>query len=253
MPGKPLDPRKIAMRSIGIAITIFLASCGVVVGQAPGCPQITVIGPSQLVAPDEPAVFTAKVADLSDISKLGFIWTTSIGYICKGQGTPSVEILVTQEHRGANITASVEVKGLAAGCSNAASETAGVIPVMNIEPLDEFIRSNLEEAESRIDNFYVTLNQLPHYEGLIWVSFNEAESRAKKLGDLGLIFRAIRLRKYDVTQVSFFIVEERPGPTKFTLLSFLPGGQWPDDAQKAKLIKGEDLMRNPELGVPKKN
>jgi hypothetical protein len=139
------------MRSLLFIISIFLLACGQVFSQGgAGCPQITLVGPAGETRPGDTVTFTVDVKD-ADVSKYKFKWYVTFGKILSGNDSPHIEVATERIHDRQNLTATVEIEGLPAGCPNTASETAGVscgggTPMT----IDEYGRMSLGEEKAKL-------------------------------------------------------------------------------------------------------
>ena len=94
--------------------------------QAQKCPGAIVINASQSeVKQGQTVQFTVEVTKLPAGQQLTYNWMVSSGEISSGQGTAS--IIVSPSGGIGSCTVTVELGGLAAGCSNIKSETIDVI------------------------------------------------------------------------------------------------------------------------------
>ena len=126
------------------------------------CPSINVAGPSGVTLPGNSMPFTAIIKPY-DPEKMTLVWSlTGSGEsdlrIAKGQGSSS--ILVTSDRLyGRNITATLTIRGLPEGCSNSASETAGIDhgdPVVS----DEYGQLKPNDEKARLT--YTTIQLKSH-------------------------------------------------------------------------------------------
>lgn len=230
------------MKRVSYILLLFLASCVVATGQSSGnCPEITAIGPSGLTQPGELMTFTANGGD-SGSGKLVYNWAVSSGAIESGQGTAAVKIRTTAEMAGTNVTATVKITGLAAGCNDTASEIAGITGFGCGLPVDEFGKLSKYDVRARIDNFLIQLNKEPESEGLILVYLNTKESRAFKLTYLNNIYDAILFLKYDPARVTFVVVED-DHDTGTRLWTVPPAADARKLTEGGTQIKGEEFKQ----------
>jgi hypothetical protein len=101
---------------------IVLALCVMSAAQTPEqspptCPVISVLTPAGIVLPGGPVTYTALVSG-GDPARLKYTWSVSKGKIVSGQGTESISTVFSGYPQ---ITATVKVTGLPAGCTNIAS------------------------------------------------------------------------------------------------------------------------------------
>jgi hypothetical protein len=103
---------------------VFISA--VVYAQAQKCPEAIVINASQSeIKQGQTVQFTVEVTKLPAGQQLTYNWMVSSGEISSGQGTSS--IIVSPSGGIGSCTVTVELGGLAAGCSNIKSETIDVI------------------------------------------------------------------------------------------------------------------------------
>jgi hypothetical protein len=109
-----------------LAILVFtLALASFSFGQGdenPGCPKLSVIGPSVPPKRGETGTFTLNHGGAGKDLKLDYMWAISSGEITSGQGT---SILTVRFSHRDPVTATVQVKGLPEGCPNTWSENTG--------------------------------------------------------------------------------------------------------------------------------
>jgi hypothetical protein len=73
------------------------------------CPKVTIVSLNKILVPFESAVFTAKIVGETEKYNVGYSWNTSRGQIFKGQDTSKIELMVSQEDFGANVTVKLKV------------------------------------------------------------------------------------------------------------------------------------------------
>jgi hypothetical protein len=144
----------------------------------PPCPKIEVVGPAGLVLPGNPIVFTLKI-DPPERGKLSYKWYTSYGKIVEGQGTPAITIKTNPRDDGFNVSATVEIEGLPAGCPASASETAGVSDGIAGHPflVDEYERLSFRDEKARLENAVLTLKRYPD-EKLVFILYRKKGASA---------------------------------------------------------------------------
>lgn len=239
-----------------IAILIFisfltLSSIAFAQEASRSCPTIKLIMPNGLLKPSVREKVGVEITQLSHLGKVDFQWQVSAGHIVSGQTTSSAEIMALKENAGMNITVTLRLGGLSSGCPNEFSEIIGVMPLPPIEPFDGFGNLRSDDVKARMDNFFVQINNSPHSEGFVVVTFGETESENVRLQRLQRILKAITFRTYDATRLTFVIHNEFGEPQ--TYFWFRPSGaDLPEPSEKTTLIKGEDLIKNPKKALPKK-
>lgn len=115
------------------------------------CPAISVMGPAGITTPGGTMTFTVN----DPIGFNGqFKWTVSQGAIESGRGTHSIEVRVPIKLESSDITATVELSGIDATCSNTASQTAFITQGEPLE-LDAYGRLDRNDEKAR---FAIALN-----------------------------------------------------------------------------------------------
>lgn len=140
------------------------------------CPVVTVECPNEPVRPGVPVSFKAKVSGAGPARALTFKWVTSAGTITSGAegsvttGNGDAEFTAVVDTTGlpstATVTAVVEVGGLDRSCSNASSCATGIV-IHDPHPLDEYGRIKFEDEQARLDNFAITLQEVPEMDGYL--------------------------------------------------------------------------------------
>ena len=117
--------------------------------QNPACPTISLTGPTEAVHPGDPLVFTALVS--GNQAGLTYEWSLSAGSIESGQGTPSIMARSSSNMGGQDITASVTIGGIHAGCPASALVTAKIsLPVQAVNIFSFTPNDNLTESLYRL-------------------------------------------------------------------------------------------------------
>ena len=136
-------------RNMTIGFFLLLAVAGAPIGQdnsSTKCPTISVTGPAGVWLPGEEISFLVSV-DGSLSEKLSYRWSVDKGKIVMGQGTKMIAV-TTPIGSYQPIVATVEVKGIAAGCSKLASETATMV----IDAFDPILLGDVTSPTYRIPN-----------------------------------------------------------------------------------------------------
>jgi hypothetical protein len=131
-----------------------------------GCPVITVTCPDMAEAGGE-LTFKANVSGTDPGLKLSYTWAVSDKMtIVSGQGTSALTVRLSD---GNSYTATVEVEGLARGCSNKA---ACSVVSCNLSParlFDTFTNLSFNKEAARLKNFASQLRNEPGAVGYIIV------------------------------------------------------------------------------------
>jgi hypothetical protein len=209
------------MKRIPSILLFVFAACFSAAAQTAGnnCPEITVMGPGALTRDGDKMTFTASVANPGESSKLEYDWTVTAGTIESGQGTSAINVRTTPEMDGTNITATVKIVGIPAGCNDKASEIAGVTapPIACYFPYI-INRANIRNNLFVVDNFIFDLKNYPESRGLISVKLNERESRVLKLSFINTIYNFLVRRKAPLSRITF-AVKKVPYETEAEILA----------------------------------
>lgn len=120
--------------------------------------------------------FTANVP-AGDIKSLKYQWTVSAGTILGGQGTPSMEIQTTRDMSFTSVTATVEVYGLASGCPNSVSASAGVGTCRLPITIDEWGRLPFRDEAMRLITAGMEAKSRPDFHLLFLIRLGPKETR----------------------------------------------------------------------------
>ncbi len=161
------------------------------------CGTVSVTGPSGVTKAGDPMTFTANLSKGDNVT---YNWTVSAGTITAGQGTASITVDTTGL-AGSNVTATVDLGGLEAGCNCPSSDSASAGVAGLIEPIlkDEFGPLKDDDVKARVDNFYIELNNDPTAQGFIINYGTPAEIKKRR----AQLMKAINFRKYDASRVTF--------------------------------------------------
>lgn len=174
------------------------------------CPTINITEPSGITNVGDPVTFTANVTGGSTDSTYTYNWSVSSGTIIEGQGTPVIRVS-TVGQEGANITATVNIGGIAGGtacnCNSQATGqgSVGKRPVESV--VEEFGVQKPDEIKARLNNFYIALGNDPSARGVIINSGTDKEV-AKREAE---IRKAIAFLNDDINRVEFRRGSSEPG------------------------------------------
>jgi len=219
------------------------------------CPKISFVLPNQMLFPDEPITFSARVGENMKKQNLSYEWAFSTGKILKGQGTSQVEFLATEEDEAANVNISVKVFGLPKDCSNTYSDIFGIASLPIGKPFEKLGKPNkkrLREYFVRIDGFMIPVEDYPKSEGLITITFEKNDNRNYKISLLKKIFNVFVFRKFDLTRITFAI-SENDYPEETVLWVVPPDAKFPKYVDKNyAIIKAEEFEQRIKELFPKK-
>jgi len=163
--------------------TVTVAGC---TNCVPPCPQISISCPTDQVTAGTPATVSVNLSGGDPNASVTYNWTVSAGTISSGQGTPNITIDTTGQ-AGQNITATVEIGGLAPECDHTRScsfSVAGLPPTCT--KFDEYSDLKFNDEKARLDNFAIQLQQQPGAQGY-YVIFGscdgEADQRSQRAVD----------------------------------------------------------------------
>src|SRR4029078_12589475 len=89
------------------------------------CPDLRLQGPEKINGPGEYTV-TANISGASSNTPVSYSWTINNGLIISGQGTPSIQVKIPHDPKGADPLVTLEVHGASdprAMCQNKVSIT----------------------------------------------------------------------------------------------------------------------------------
>jgi len=163
-------------------------------------------------------VFSVDLSASQIIGITGYTWTVSAGTIESGQGTQSIAVRTTPADQGSNVTATVTAQGVPTGCTNTASETAGITPACGL-PIDQYGKIPWKYEVFHLDNIQIQLEQNPGYRLFINLmigsdeSFDTARKHAKKM----IKHFLWRDKGFDLSRVAFVMWVEDEHSTVFDL------------------------------------
>jgi hypothetical protein len=213
----------VSMRSAALAIVIAFIAVSTGFAQNPTRECETTVnfsGPAGVVTPGEPFHFTVELTGHVP-NDVQYIWTVSGGTITDGQGTPMLTVVITGEEF---IRASLEIKGLAAGCPNQFSENvpyckplAAILVDERSTPVTEIDAFSLETLISR-------LAQAPSNQGYLIEYFPPNTSRKTIEAKLQLIEQYLK-NTFDPSRITIVTATAEEPFTKYYVIP--PGAETP--------------------------
>ncbi|MDQ3713597.1 MAG: hypothetical protein M3388_15430 [Acidobacteriota bacterium] len=163
------------------------------------CPTLSVTGPADVTAPGQTMTFTANVSGGTSES-ITYNWTVDRGTIIEGQGTPSIRVATTADMAGQSVRAEVTISGvgLCEECPRNASETAAVASPPSNREIDEFGVLAPDDVRTRLDSFFVELQNDPTATGYI-INYGTARDVARRET---LIRNHIAFRNFDASRIN---------------------------------------------------
>ncbi len=223
-----------------LSILLIFASCTLGFGQ--GCPTIEIVTPAGLVTAGDTFTVHTNIKSHVGVANLRYSWTTSLGTIVQGQGSAAVVVQTTKEDAGANISIKVSIEGFSSVCQNTATEIVSVAPIIGCGlPADEFTNPSAQDVRARVDNIFIQLQNNPEFVVLFTMSFDNDESRQKRILRIKRILDAIKSRKYDADKVIFLISNESGNNTTVRLLPLTT--DMSDFVTQGMIIYGKDMRQ----------
>jgi hypothetical protein len=178
------------MRKLPFIILSIVVFYGGLLAQT-DCPTISLTGPSGITEPGGTITFNATVQPAS--KDLKYEWSISDGKLLRGEGTLSIEVETPK--RDYNITATIEVRGLPAGCPKYESETAGMTIHYRVELLDEFRGPVTAKEKLRFKSVEIRLRNEPDFRVVVVLYYKNTRQReADKRMFLKYIHSAVKAR-----------------------------------------------------------
>ena len=189
------------------------------------CPTISVSGPPGIIDPGDPFVFTSNVN--GELPKgISYLWTVSEGDIESGQGTSSIKV-AAQWKTQINITASLKVVGLPAGCPFEFHETASVVCRCTPTFIDEFQITTAKIDRTKLDLLVGQLRNDDTSVGYIIEYFPSKTGRRVIDKKIEMITKyLVQIKKLRQEQFKIVIATSDANRTK--LFTVPPGAEFPN-------------------------
>ena len=148
-------------------VVALITLCGLGQWASAQCPKIETSG-TYTVMDGDVVTFSVSInsGDLRFSPK--YDWTVSAGKLKSGQGTSVIKVDTTGTG-GQTVTATVEIGGMPASCTNAASVSSDVDEKPRAKKIDEYGDVNEEDEMARLDNFAIQLMSSPGEQGYVIV------------------------------------------------------------------------------------
>lgn len=221
------------------SIICILTFCNYLFAQSENshCPSITILGPSEVVPPDEIMFFTATVSGEVKNYNTKYKWTVDKGKIVEGQGTTVIRVS-TEGLSDTTVTASFEIEGLPKECSKVDSETGVIAPKLPWEPIDSYNKISFPDELVRIDSFLVELYRNSNYKGFIWITTDKDESFTDVKNHIKKLVKHIKHRKISPGRIIFLI--EKADYRSTTIFYMNEETKLPK-CEDCEIIKGSDV------------
>jgi hypothetical protein len=204
------------------------------------CLSMTVIGPTGVTEPGYPMKFQVEVGAVSP--RLEYSWMVDAGSIVSGQGTPAITVATDKKMQGSNVTATVKIEGLPAGCEKVASGIAPVASKLEWESLDEWGDLNDNDVRDRVDALFAYLTRdSPRNTALFILHLTKNERHDARNRRIQLVVRHAKFRKFDTGRIWFCLLESRPEAERTTIYTLPPGLEADIPYENCLIIKGGDI------------
>lgn len=223
-------------------ILILIFACGFTsFAQEKNCPQISLLLPSGILYPKQPADFTVTISP-AEKKDFKYFWIVSIGKIIQGQETSKIKFLAGRENQGMKVDVSVKVVGLPVSCANVASQTISVAPLPIGEPVANYGKVNRNSDKAYLDNLFIQIENDPGSKALIVLQFDRKDNLTYRVNRLKAIYQFIKFRKYDLNRTSFIIFEDDNEQTTLWVAS--QDADLPEiNSKNYQMIEGEKLQQ----------
>jgi hypothetical protein len=168
------------------------------------CPKFTVRAfPEHVTKLNETVTFMVIFDKDYETSKLKFSWVVSKGKLVSGQGTNSIITLPLD--RSGGITATVNILGLAKGCSNSASETSAICSCPIPIAFEEYFKITEDEKRAILNKFAAKLQEHRDSSAFIVKLISRDTSKIVAYQDLQKILKHLESRGIDRKQILFSV------------------------------------------------
>lgn len=159
---------------LAVSILIITFGFNVFAQETSSCPTISIEG-GGIIHRIEPMIFTANLVGI-DLKKVSYRWTVSNGTIMSGQGTSIIQVDTTGLDN-ADITAAVEIKGLAEGCVNTISKTGSVRMIVHPRLIDEYGRLSFLKEKVNLDATAAELKKDKSTKAIFIIYFTDKDTQ----------------------------------------------------------------------------
>jgi hypothetical protein len=219
------------MKKLLTILVSILALSGYSFGQAdenPGCPNLSIIGPSVPPKLGETGAFTLRLEGAGKDLKLDYAWAISSGEITSGQGT---SILTVRFNERNPVTATVQVKGLPDGCPNTWSENTGCdLGSDPPELLGSFPGPLMAKEKARLITIYDRFEAVRNARGVIFLAGTVRQIKANK----NMIMKFVIKFYKDPARVTFVDLDAENEMTEFWLVP--SGAEEPEPGKNGSQI-----------------
>ena len=219
------------MKKALIILVSILALAGYSFAQAdenPGCPNLSILGPSVPPKLGETGTFTLHPEGAGKDLKLDYAWAISSGEITSGQGTSILTVRYSDRNP---VTATVQVKGLPDGCPNSWSENTGCdLGSDPPELLGSFPGPLTAKEKARLITIYERLEADPNARGVIFLAGTVRQIKANKQMIMKFVIKFYK----DPARVTFVDLDAENEMTEFWLVP--SGADEPEPGKKGSKI-----------------
>lgn len=144
-------------RFIFIAILTLISSVAIFSQDKPVCPTVKITAPETVINGGDVMKFSVLIIGKIETSEPQYKWKVSAGEIVSGQETPAIIVATTPDMAGVNVTATVEIKGLPAGCENKFFEVSGIASPIDIDCFCDYYPKSVFEEMAILDSIFIDL------------------------------------------------------------------------------------------------
>lgn len=157
---------------------LTLIFCAFAFGQNSNCPTISVTGPSSVNRTGETMTFTVNVRENgNDLSKLSYQWSVSDGTIIEDQFAPVIYVDPSNA-RDNEITATVKIKNLPAGCADSFSAKVELCKFCGTPiKLSDYGKISWKDEQRRLRTIAGELRQNENSAALFIIHYTKKDNR----------------------------------------------------------------------------
>lgn len=154
---------------VTVIVSLFLSATAIfhVSAQQSKCPTVSVTCPDTVYLGGDVLSFVVNVTGGDPDVTPTYNWTVSNGSIDSGQGTVAIKLDLSGITDNSTVTATVDVGGYDRECSTSSSCTASVLKKAEARKLDEYGKLAAKDANARLDNFAIELQNDPTAQGYV--------------------------------------------------------------------------------------
>lgn len=234
-----------------ISTTIFTLICSISVfsQNRSVCPTVKMTSPNTITKAGDVMTFAASIIGEIENSELEYKWNVSIGEIVSGQEKPVITVMTTLDMAGGNVTATVEINGLPAGCENKFSEIGGIAHILNnLDCFCDFSPKSVFEEMAILDNILIQLRNNTDLIAIFYLFFEKNPSSKqldKRIRKMINYFPT----KFSAVKDKIIFVKAKGEPNSFRVPIYIKGHE-KIDCDDCEIVRDLNVYLKK---VPKKN